>query len=53
MVCICIMFLPIHVNVLFAGMTVDNICAALIVLVTVYSGVEYFVVNRRALKFKH
>lgn len=52
MVCICIMFLPIHVNVLFAGLTVDNVCAALIVLVTVYSGVEYFVVNREVLKFK-
>ena len=52
MVCICIMFLPIHANVLFAGLTVDNICAVLIVLVTVYSGVEYFVVNREVLKFK-
>lgn len=53
MVCICIMLLPgIYGFKVFSLLTVNDICVALIVLVTVYSGVEYFVVNRAALNYK-
>ena len=39
MVCIVLMFLPISV-------WINSICVAVIVLTTIYSGVEYFVKNR-------
>lgn len=52
MVCICIMFLPIHDLALVSWLTVDVICVALIVLVTVYSGVDYFVANKTAFNTK-
>lgn len=43
MVCICLMFLPIPVELNWA-------CVAVIVLTTIYSGVEYFVKNADCLK---
>ena len=45
------MFLPFHGFELFWGMALDNICVAVIVLTTVYSGVEYFIQNKQALEF--
>lgn len=51
-VCCCIMFLPLHSFELLSWLTVDRLCVAIIVLTTVYSGVEYFVVNRKALDLK-
>jgi len=51
-VCSGIMFLPMHAYSVLSWLTVDGICVAIIVITTVYSGVEYFVVNREALKFK-
>lgn len=52
MVCICIMLLPIHDFALISRITVDDICVALIVLVTVYSGIDYFVANKTAFNIK-
>lgn len=52
MVCICIMLLPIHSFAFFAWLTVDRICAAIIVFVTVYSGIDYFVANKNVLNTK-
>ena len=52
MVCICIMFLPIHSFALISWLTVDVVCVALIVFVTVYSGVDYFLANRNAFNIK-
>ena len=45
MVCICVMLLPVPK---FA----DIICLSVIITVTVYSGVEYFIKNRDFLRFK-
>jgi CDP-diacylglycerol--glycerol-3-phosphate 3-phosphatidyltransferase len=45
MVCICIMFLPISA-------LVNTICWIVILVTTVYSGVEYFIKNRDCLSFK-
>jgi CDP-diacylglycerol--glycerol-3-phosphate 3-phosphatidyltransferase len=50
--CISVMLLPLHDEVLFATVTVDMVCTAVILLTTVYSGVEYFVVNRAAIDNK-
>lgn len=52
MVCICIMLLPIHDFPLVSWLSVDEICVALIVLVTVYSGIDYFVANKTAFNTK-
>ena len=52
MVCICIMLLPIHDFALVSWLTVDVICVTLIVLVTVYSGIDYFVANKTAFNTK-
>lgn len=53
LVCCCLMFLPFHGNSFFAPwLTVDNICVAVIVITTVYSGVEYFIDNGKALDLK-
>jgi len=45
LVCICLMLLPIHTAILFAGLSVDIICTAVIVATTVWSGTEYFIKN--------
>ena len=45
MVCICLMLLPIP-----AGLV--PVCVAVIVVTTLYSGVEYFVKNRDVLNWK-
>ena len=45
LVCICLMLLPLHSNVLFAGITVDALCIAVIVITTLWSGIEYFAGN--------
>jgi CDP-diacylglycerol--glycerol-3-phosphate 3-phosphatidyltransferase len=49
-VCVCIMLLPIHGYRLFDLFSLDAACVFVIVVTTVYSGVEYFIVNRNALK---
>lgn len=51
-VCCCVMFLSIHDYQLIGWLTVDRLCSAIIVLTTVYSGAEYFIVNRSALDLK-
>ncbi|MCL1828279.1 MAG: CDP-diacylglycerol--glycerol-3-phosphate 3-phosphatidyltransferase [Oscillospiraceae bacterium] len=45
MICICVMLLPVP-------RTADLLCTALILVTTVYSGVEYFIRNRDCLSFK-
>ncbi|MBP8639995.1 MAG: CDP-diacylglycerol--glycerol-3-phosphate 3-phosphatidyltransferase [Oscillospiraceae bacterium] len=54
MICICIMFLPekIYGFKVFSLLSVNDICVALIVFVTVYSGVDYFVANKNAFNIK-
>lgn len=51
-ICICIMFLPIHSYALLPWLTVDMACVAAIVFTTVYSGIEYFAANKKALNIK-
>lgn len=52
LVCSCIMFLPFHDYALLPFMTVDRLCVTIIVITTVYSGVEYFIDNKEALGFE-
>ena len=46
---LCWMIGPFPIFTLGAGLTTDHIAAALILITTLYSGVEYFVKNHRAL----
>lgn len=50
LICICIMFLPFHSFAFFGFLTVDMICVAIIVVTTVYSGLEYFIQGKGVLK---
>lgn len=45
LVCICLMMLPIHTTVIFGMVTVDFLCGAVIVITTLWSGIEYFMNN--------
>ena len=45
LVCICLMLLPIHSAALFGKVTVDVLCTAVIVITTLWSGIEYFAGN--------
>ena len=47
-----IMLLPLHSYALFSGLTVDVLGTVIILFTTVYSGIEYFVVNKTVLNFK-
>lgn len=49
-VCCAVMLLPIHSYLLLPWLAVDALCVAVIVITTVYSGIEYFVVNRTVLE---
>ena len=52
-IAICAMMLPFHSYVLFGeGFTVDVLCVALIVITTLWSGIEYFIKNRKVLDTK-
>ncbi len=50
----CVMLLPDQINrfKLLAWLSVNDICVAIIVLVTVYSGIDYFVANKKVLNTK-
>lgn len=39
---ICLMLTPLHSCVLFGGVTVDNVTVALMLIATVWSGIDYF-----------
>ena len=45
LVCICVMMLPVHSAAIFGGVTVDVLCNAIIVITTLWSGIEYFINN--------
>lgn len=52
-VAICFMLTPWHdLTVLVAWLSVDVICVAVMLITTVWSGAEYFVINRDILRFK-
>lgn len=53
LICCCFMLLPLH-SYDFGGsfLTVDLLGTIIIVVTTVYSGIEYFVVNKSALELK-
>ena len=53
LICCCYMLLPLHTYA-FGGswLTVDRLGTIIIVATTVYSGIEYFIVNRKALDLK-
>lgn len=50
-VCVVIMLLPIHGFEIFSWLTIDKLCVFVILVTTVYSGVEYFYDNKSALNF--
>lgn len=54
LICCCFMLLPLHTYA-FGGtwLTVDWLGSIIIVATTVYSGIEYFIVNGKALDLKH
>ena len=54
LICCCFMLLPLHTYA-FGGtwLTVDRLGSIIIVATTVYSGIEYFIVNGKALDLKH
>ena len=54
MLCICVMLAPpvAEVSFGFAGITVNTLCVALILITTVWSGVEYFVKNRYVIDWR-
>jgi CDP-diacylglycerol--glycerol-3-phosphate 3-phosphatidyltransferase len=52
-IAICLMLTPWHgFNVLAPWLTLDVICVAVMVITTVWSGTEYFIINRDVLRFK-
>ncbi len=48
--CICVMLLPAHELSVLPWLTLDTFCVFIILVTTVYSGIEYFIVNRSVLK---
>jgi len=51
-VVICIMLTPFHGIPILGAVTVDVVCYILIIIVTIWSGVEYFVKNGKLLNTK-
>lgn len=51
-IAICFMLTPLHDNVLFWGVTLDDVCVWLMVITTVWSGLEYFVKNGKMLDMR-
>lgn len=49
LICACIMLLPLHSFQILPWLSVDVLCVAVIVITTVYSGIEYFAVNKNAM----
>ena len=49
-IALCWMISPFHQWTLVGGLTIDNLAVALILITTVYSGIEYFARNHRALR---
>lgn len=46
MVCVCIMLIPPLAGLGTGALTLNNLCVAVILITTIWSGVEYFVKNR-------
>lgn len=51
-VALCLMMTPWHDAVLFGPVTLDMLCVALMLITTVWSGIEYFVKNWKVLKLE-
>lgn len=49
---VCFMLTRWHGTVLFAGITGDHVATAVMVITTVWSGVEYFIKNRKLIDFR-
>ena len=49
---VCFMLTHWHGTVLFAGITGDHVATAVMVITTVWSGVEYFIKNRKLIDFR-
>lgn len=45
-IAICVMLTPLYVLEPFSGVTVNDLCVAVMTITTLYSGVEYFVKNK-------
>jgi len=53
MICLCLMMTPIHSTVLIpASFTLDDLCVIVMLIVTVWSGAEYFIKYGNLLKVK-
>ena len=46
MVCICIMLIPELAGLCVGALTLNTVCVAVILVTTVWSGIEYFIKNR-------
>ena len=46
MVCICIMLVPALAGLHVGGLTLNTVCVAVILVTTLWSGIEYFIKNR-------
>lgn len=51
-IAICIMLTPLHEFTLIGGFTMDDLCVWVMILTTVWSGVEYFAKNAKLLDLK-
>lgn len=49
-ICIAVMLTPLHALQIFPWLTVDTLCVAIILVTTLYSGIEYFVKSGDLLK---
>ena len=49
---ICLMLTPLHDVSVLGAFTVDSLCVAVMVVITVISGAEYFIKNRKLLNVR-
>lgn len=49
---VCVMFTQWHSTAVFGPVTIDHVATAVMVITTVWSGVEYFIKNRKLIDFR-